>query len=78
MLDELQRIAQLRNVLGAHFNELSFDLLDSDALNFGRCVHDLAEALTDSESGWPQSRASGSHWATKNDSRRLHPLTRPT
>lgn len=78
LLDELKRIAQVRNVLGAHFNELSFDLLDSDAVNFGRRVHDLAEALTDSESGWPQSKASGSHWATKNDSRRLHPLTRPT
>lgn len=78
LLDELKRIAQLRNAVGAHFNELSFDLLDSDAVSFGRCVHDLAETLTDSESGWPQSRASGSHWATKNDSRRLHPLTRPT
>jgi energy-coupling factor transporter ATP-binding protein EcfA2 len=78
LLDELKRIAQLRNAVGAHFNELSFDLLDSDALNFGRCVHDLADALTDSQSGWPQSKASGSHWATKNDSRRLHPLTRPT
>lgn len=78
LLDELKRIAQLRNAVGAHFNELSFDLLDSDAINFGRCVHDLAETLTDSESGWPQSKASGSHWATKNDSRRLHPLTRPT
>lgn len=78
LLDEMKRIAQLRNAVGAHFNELSFDLLDSDAVNFGRCVHVLAEALTDSESGWPQSKASGSHWATKNDSRRLHPLTRPT
>lgn len=78
LLDELKRIAQLRNIFGAHFNELSFDLLDSDALNFGRCVHDLADALTDSQSGWPQSKASGSHWATKDDSRRLHPLTRPT
>lgn len=78
LLDELKRIAQLRNAIGAHFNELSFDLLDSDAVNFGRCVHDLAETLTDSQSGWPQSKASGSHWATKNDSRRLHPLTRPT
>lgn len=78
LLDELKRIAQLRNVIGAHFNELSYDLLDSDALNFGRCVLDMAEALTDSESGWPQIKASGSYWATKNDSRRLHPLTRPT
>ncbi len=78
LLDELKRIAQLRNAIGAHFNELSFDLLDSDALNFGRCVHELAETLTDNESGWPQSRASGSYLATNNDSRRLHPLTRPT
>jgi energy-coupling factor transporter ATP-binding protein EcfA2 len=78
LLDELKRIAQLRNAVGAHFNELSFDLLDSDAVDFGRCVHDVAEALTDSDSGWPQSKASGSYWATKNDSRRLHPLTRPT
>jgi energy-coupling factor transporter ATP-binding protein EcfA2 len=78
LLDELKRIAQLRNAVGAHFNELSFDLLDSDALKFGRLVHELAEALTDSESGWPQSRASGSHLATKNDSRRLHPFAMPT
>jgi hypothetical protein len=27
------------------------DLLGSDAINFGRCVHELAEAMTDSESG---------------------------
>lgn len=77
-LDELARIAQMRNVFGCHFNQLSFDLLETDAISFGREVLGLMEVLTDEETGWPRSDASGSYWATSGETRRLHPLKRPS
>lgn len=77
ILDELTRIAQARNVFGAHFNELSFQMLDTDATRFGQQVLSLIDALTDPEAGWPMSSKSGSYWATAGESRRLHPLQQP-
>ena len=76
-LVELARIAQVRNVMGCHFNALSFDLLDSDALAFGAEVLALADALIDHEVGWPRNGKSGSYWATAGETRRLHPLKKP-
>lgn len=77
-LIELARIAQVRNVTGCHFNALSFDLLDSDAIAFGAEVLALADALIDHETGWPRNGKSGSYWATAGETRRLHPLKKPT
>ncbi len=77
-LVELARIAQVRNVMGCHFNAVSFDLLDSDAMAFGMEVLALADALIDHEAGWPRSDKSGSYWATSGETRRLHPLKRPS
>ena len=77
-LDELTRIAQARNVFGAHFNALSFQLLDADALGFGQQVLNLMDTLTDADTGWPRNSKSGSYWATAGESRRLHPLLQPT
>ena len=75
---ELVRIAQVRNVAGCHFNALSFELLDSDAIAFGTQVLALAHALIDHEAGWPRNGKSGSYWTTANDTRRLHPLKKPS
>jgi hypothetical protein len=77
-LDELTRIAQVRNVMGCHFNKLSFDLLDADATVFAQHVLILIDALVDETIGWPKSDKSGSYWATSGETRRLHPLKRPT
>ena len=77
LLDELGRVAQARNVFGAHFNELSFDLLDTDALGFGQKVLDLLEVLTDNDAGWPRSGKSGEYWATAGETRRLYPFKKP-
>lgn len=77
ILDELIRIAQARNVFGCHFNALSFELLDSDALAFGHNVLELIEAITDPEAGWPKNDKSGKYWANSGETRRLHPLQRP-
>lgn len=78
LLDEIERIAQARNVFGAHFNRLSFELLDADALPFGRKVLELMELLACPDAGWPRSDKSGSYWATAGETRRLHPLKRPS
>ena len=77
-LEELAKIAQVRNVFGCHFNELSFDLLDSDAIGFGSQVLSLMDALLDHETGWPKNAKSGSYWATAGETRRLHPLKKPS
>lgn len=77
-LVELARIAQVRNVMGCHFNALSFDLLDSYALAFGAEVLALADSLIDHEVGWPRNGKSGSYWATAGETRRLHPLRKPS
>lgn len=76
-LDELTRIMQSRNVFGAHFNALSFELLDTDAIHFGSEVLALMDCLIDHENGWPKNNKSGSYWATAGETRRLHPLQNP-
>ena len=77
ILDELERIAQTRNAMGAHFKAISFEMLDADALGFGKHVVLLWEALTHPIDGWPGNDKSGSFWKNSGDTRRLHPLKKP-
>lgn len=76
-LDKLSDIAQARNIFGCHFNTLSFELLDSDAIGFGQIVLELADCLIDEQTGFPKSNKSGCYWATTGETRRLYPLLRP-
>ena len=78
ILDELARIAQARNAFGAHFKAISFELLDTDAVGFAKHVVQLVDALTHPEHGWPSNDKSGSYWRNSADSRRLHPLKKPS
>ena len=78
IFDELTRIAQARNAFGAHFKAISFELLDTDAVGFAKHVLLLVDALTHPEDGWPSNDKSGSYWRNGADSRRLHPLKRPS
>jgi len=78
ILDELSRIAQVRNALGAHFKEISFDLLNQDAIGFANHVVRLVEILSHPDHGWPANDKSGSYWRNNGDSRRLHPLKKPS
>lgn len=77
LIDDIERIAQARNVFGAHFNQLSFELLESDAIGFSKKVLELSQLLIDEENGWPRNKKSGSYWATAGETRRLHPLDQP-
>lgn len=76
-LDEISRIAQARNVFGCHFNQISFELLDTDALGFGQQVLGLIEVLVDGEAGWPKNGKSGEYWQTAGATRKLYPYRKP-
>lgn len=78
ILDELARIAQARNAFGAHFKAISFELLDTDAVGFAKHVILLVDTLVCPEHGWPSNDKSGSYWRNSGDSRRLHPLKKPS
>lgn len=65
LLDELTGIVQARNVYGAHFNDLAFELPERDALRFAGCVLTLADYLIDGQHGWPASAESlAAIWST--------------
>jgi energy-coupling factor transporter ATP-binding protein EcfA2 len=77
ILDNLEKLVQVRNVVGAHFNQLAFELPDKDGLNFARLVLELGDAMVDDEYGWPASDRSGAYWTNSGKSRRLYPLKSP-
>jgi energy-coupling factor transporter ATP-binding protein EcfA2 len=78
ILEELTRIAQARNAFGAHFKAVSFELLDTDAVGFAKQVLELVDTLVCPDHGWPSNDKSGSYWRNSGDTRRLHPLKRPS
>lgn len=77
ILVELAGIAHTRNVLGAHFNALAFDLYPADGIRFATLVEQLSEALVCPDHGRPM-KDMGSYWRNGGDTRRLHPLKKPT
>lgn len=74
---ELRDMAQLRNIFGCHYNDLAHILPQKDAFAFATLVQEVGDALICDQEGWPGSDKSGSYWATRNETRRLHPLKRP-
>lgn len=77
IIEQISGIAQTRNVMGAHFNRLSFDLYPQDGIKFAKLVEQLADALICPDHGWPNKDRSGSYWNNGGDTRRLHPLKKP-
>jgi len=78
ILNKLDKVSQLRNIMGCHFNELAFKLQGKDGLEFGRLVLELADALIHADHGWPGSDKSGEYWTNSGKSRRLYPLKQPS
>lgn len=77
ILDELEKIAQARNIFGCHFNELAQYLPPQDAIRFAKTVLVLADYIVDLDHGWPRSDKSGSCWMNAKGTRKLHPLKQP-
>lgn len=78
IFDQLQTTMQVRNIFGCHFNELAMHLPDQDAIDFAQLVYQAAEALCCPEEGWPATEKAGSYWATRSETRRLHPYRKPS
>ncbi|WP_434515614.1 AAA family ATPase [Dechloromonas sp. ARDL1] len=78
IFEQLQNTMQVRNIFGCHFNELAMHLPDQDAIDFARLVYQAAEALCCPEEGWPTMEKAGSYWATRSETRRLHPYRKPS
>ena len=76
LLDDIESIAQARNLMGCHFNQIAYLFSDEPGLRFGRLVLELGDLLICPAAGWPL-RDAGTHWATRGDTRRLYPLKRP-
>ena len=74
---QLRDMMNIRNIFGCHYNDLAHQLPQHDAVQFATLVHDLGSALICTDQGWPGSDKSGSYWATKEETRRLHPLKKP-
>jgi hypothetical protein len=77
-LIRLREMMQLRNIFGCHYNDLAHSLPRQDALEFAQLVCEVGTALICDDEGWPGNDKSGSYWATKDETRRLHPLKKPT
>jgi hypothetical protein len=77
-LKALNEMAQLRNIFGCHYADLALHLPQKDALEFATLAHEVGTALICDDEGWPGSDKSGSYWATRQDTRRLHPLKKPS
>ena len=77
-LKALNEMAQLRNIFGCHYAELANHMPQKDALEFATVVHEVGAALICDDEGWPGSDKSGSYWATRQETRRLHPLKKPS
>lgn len=78
LFDAISDIVQVRNAMGAHFNEIAHHLPDDDALKFARNVEQLHDLLVHPDHGWPNNDKSGSYWRNTGDSRRLYPLKKPS
>jgi hypothetical protein len=77
-VNKIEKFAQLRNIMGCHFNELAFHLKDATGIEFGKTVLELADGLLHPDHGWPASDKSGEYWSNGSKSRRLFPFKQPS
>jgi AAA domain len=77
ILDQIGAVAQARNVLGAHFNPAAFELYPTEGIRFAKLVEQLCDALVCPDHGHPV-KDTGSYWRNGGDTRRLHPLKKPS
>lgn len=73
LLDDIHEIFRIRNIVGAHFNELASHLTADDSLNFGRKVLSLSDLLICKDEGFPVKEKL-TYMSTPSETRRLYPL----
>lgn len=73
VLADIRSLFQIRNIVGAHFNELASHLTASDSLDFGKKVLELSDLLICKDEGFP-IREKQTYLSTPSESRRLYPI----
>jgi len=73
LLTDIRNLFQIRNIVGAHFNELASHLTASDSLDFGKKVLELSDLLLCKDEGFP-IREKQTYLSTPSESRRLYPI----
>lgn len=73
IIADLRNFIQIRNIVGAHFNELASHLTGSDSLQFGEKVLELCDLVICKQDGFPNKDQSD-HICTPSESIRLYPL----
>jgi recombinational DNA repair ATPase RecF len=73
LLADIRNLFQIRNIVGAHFNELASHLTASDSLDFGKKVLVLSDLLICKDEGFP-IKEKLTYMSTASETRRLYPL----
>lgn len=73
LIDDIRNLFQVRNIVGAHFNELASHLTASDSLEFGRKVLELSDLLICKDEGFP-IKDKLTYLATPSETRSLYPV----
>ena len=78
ILDKLDSKSWIRNVVGAHYNQLGMELTDKEIKEFGETVVNFAETMICEKCfEIPGRDKSGSYFECKCKIKRLHPLKEP-
>ena len=73
LLADIRSIFQLRNIVGAHFNEMASHLTAHDSLEFGTKVLKLSDLLLCKDDGFP-NKVKSTFLSTKSGSIKLYPV----
>jgi ABC-type transport system involved in cytochrome c biogenesis ATPase subunit len=78
LIAKIKQWAEIRNLVGCHFNEVGAHCTDADVEELAKATLDLGDALVCSEGGdFPSRSDSGSYHETKSKKVRLHPFVEP-
>jgi hypothetical protein len=78
IITRVKQWAEVRNLVGCHFNELGAQCLDKDVEELAKVTLELGETLICPDGGdFPSRDDSGSYHETRSKKVRLHPLTEP-
>lgn len=79
LIAQVKQWAEVRNLVGCHFNELGASCTDADVEELAKATLALGDALVCAEGGdFPSRSDSGSYHETKSKKVRLHPFAEPS
>jgi energy-coupling factor transporter ATP-binding protein EcfA2 len=78
LIDNIKKWADVRNLVGCHFNELGAHCTESDVEELAKATLALGDTLVCADGGdFPSRDNSGSYYETKSKKVRLHPFAEP-